>query len=95
MIEPIIPGDGPEKPVDETIKIPERVKYGIFIYETTDELAETGIHVHAPGDYANISVGHLLRLLVGATLNLDAELIWQKFRHKAQQKKIIVPGGTA
>lgn len=102
MTENIIPGAEPEEEekqeAQEVIQVPAQVKYGICIFETTDEVAEPIIHVHAPNEYSTISVGHLLRLLIGATKNLEAEMIYQKFQFKAAQNaqakgRIIKPGG--
>ena len=92
MTENIIPGSEPDESVEETmapevIQVPDQVKYGICIFETTNDVGEPIIHVHAPAEYSTISVGHLLRLLISATENLKAELMWQKFQFKAQQAK--------
>ena len=97
MTENILPGSEPEEETaaPEVIQVPDQVKYGICIFETTNDVAEPIIHVHAPDEYSTISVGHLLRLLIGAVKNLEAEMIYQKFQFKAQQAKgrIIKPGG--
>ena len=93
--ETIIPGAEPEKKSKpEVIEIPDQIMYGICIFETTDPLAEPIIHVHAPAEFKDVTVAHLYRLLAGAMASLEAELIYAKFQHKAQQgSKIITRSG--
>ena len=93
--ETIIPGAEPEDtPKQEVIEVPDQIMYGICIFETTDPLAEPIIHVHAPDEFKDITVAHLYRLLAGAVKSLEAELIYSKFQHKAQQgSKIITRSG--
>ena len=96
MNDPIIPGAEPEEPQkQEAIAIPDQVLYGICIFETTDPFGEPVIHVHAPGDAEKVTVGHLYRLLAGASKSLESELIYAKFQHKAQSgSKIITRSGA-
>lgn len=84
------PAEKPEATESEFIKVPDQIKYGICIFETTDDLSEPIVHVHAPGEYQTISVGHLYRLLASALKGLEAEIIYSKFQDKARQGSRII-----
>ena len=87
-------GKVPEPKPGETLTIPPQVKYGIFIGEMTDG-GEPVTHIHtSPG--AQVTWGHVLRLLLYVIENLRTELMYEKFMQKAAQKqpsKIITRGG--
>ena len=76
-----------QEPREDSIPIPPQVKYGVFIGETTDEIAEPVIVIHRSPGFERITFGHILRLLLYCAENIRAELIWEKFRSKQQPTK--------
>jgi hypothetical protein len=96
----VIPGAEPNEGQENragAIEIPPQVTYGICIFETDNPVGEPIIHVHAPGEFGAVTVGHLLRLLYSATVNIEAELMYSKFQSKAmaakaQKSTILKPG---
>jgi hypothetical protein len=82
----------PPAPEPDTIKVPPQVKYGICVFETTDDISEPVTHIHTAPGYEKITMGHIGRLLWMAMQHITAEIIHAKFVDASRKTSILKPG---